>query len=490
MLKRLTTFYDSHAISPVDFRCPSRAVCAANSPRFSEATASFVGPRYEEGTLPRLLFLSLDSGCGRSHPELRTAEAVRARELATDVDALPKNRHWHRTHELAHVLLRQFKADLTMADTRLYFAHVNSAKCSQNKSQRRQADKSLFENCRRFIPGELRVLSPDIIVTQGGWARTAVCRGFDVQRHVVRKVPVPGYKRSAHYETGLIELQPGSRHTLWLHTYHPNCWGYFNPQRDHCWPLYVEEVGRFWRSRCGTRRLPSGRPRGNAKLSDLEERADILIGLFQDLFECDGKRFGSPSIGVLGVSDGIEGVQWNAWFSRRDATAWVGVNLEGKKYDAWPIARLIERELSHPRLLTEYRDRVARPEVVTVSWKRDAWQVASRVRIKEARITPTPIALDRIRMDGWARALGGARGCLDPRRSHRGRRQTWVTLRRSGRLVERWISPHLQFKTPLVECTPHALQQARDDLEVLHQFATRQARPFTVRGGGRRVSTE
>lgn len=219
-----------------------------NSPHFTEATASFVGPRYEKETVPRLLFLSLDSGSGRSDPELRTAEAVRARELATDVHALPKGRHWRRTHELARVLLRQFKPDLTLPETRLYFAHVNSAKCSQNKSQRRQADRRLFKNCRRFIPGELRVLGPDVIVTQGGWARAAVLEGFDVQQHVVRKDPVTGYRRAAHYETGLIGLEP-RRNTLWLHTYHPNSYGHFNPQRVHCWPPYAERLGRFWRSR-------------------------------------------------------------------------------------------------------------------------------------------------------------------------------------------------------------------------------------------------
>jgi len=215
----------------------------------------------------------------------------------------------------------------------------------------------------------------------------------------------------------------------------------------------------------------------------LNKRSGIVIGLFRDLFECDGQRFGSPSLGVLGVSDGIEGVQWNAWYSRRDETAWLGVNLEGKQYDAWPIARLIERELSHPRLLTEYRVRVARPEMVTVSWTRDAWQVSSRVRIRESRIAPTPIALDQLDIYGWMRALECARECLDPKRKYRGRRRTNVTLLRSGQTVERWISPHLQFKTRFDENAPHSLKQAKNDLEILHEFATHHARPITVGGG-------
>ena len=210
-----------------------------------------------------------------------------------------------------------------------------------------------------------------------------------------------------------------------------------------------------------------------------EERAEVVIDLFRDLFEHEGQRFGSPSLGVLGASDGIEGVQWNVWCSRSDQPACLGVNLEGKEYDGWPVGRLIERELADPRLLTEYRVRVARPARVTVSWERDAWQVSSRVQIRASQIAPTPIALDRLDVDGWAQALGGARECLDPKRNHRGRRRTGVTLFRSGQSVERWVSPHLQFRTRFDEGAPRTLQRAKDDLQALHEFATRQARYHT-----------
>ena len=109
MLDTLNAFYSSRGISPVGFRCPFRPACSAGAPHFTEAKASFVGPRYEGRTLPRLLFLSLDSGSGRRDPHSRTVEAVRKRELARDVAALPRNRHWYRTHEMAFKLLRQFE---------------------------------------------------------------------------------------------------------------------------------------------------------------------------------------------------------------------------------------------------------------------------------------------------------------------------------------------------------------------------------------------
>ena len=106
--------------------------------------------------------------------------------------------------------------------------------------------------------------------------------------------------------------------------------------------------------------------------------AEALRRCFRDVFACCGREFGSLPRGVLGVSDGIEGVQWNAGYRTRDGTAWLGVNLEGMRYNDWPVARFIERELSRPLLLTRYRGWVARPGRVIVRWTRDAWQVRAR----------------------------------------------------------------------------------------------------------------
>ncbi len=123
---------------------------------------------------------------------------------------------------------------------------------------------------------------------------------------------------------------------------------------------------------------------------------------------------GTPSRSVLGISGGNEGVQWNAGYYPRGGAVWLGVNLEGMKYDDWPVVRLIEREISRPLLLTQYRPRVARPDNVTVLWSRDAWQYSARRPIKEANIAPTPVALERLDAQGWAEAPRGARECLDP----------------------------------------------------------------------------
>ena len=211
-------------------------------------------------------------------------------------------------------------------------------------------------------------------------------------------------------------------------------------------------------------------------MSSLDERRRILATVFRDVFDCRGRLFGRPSGGVIGISDGADGVQWNAGYDGGAETYWLGVNLEGMKYDGWPVARLIEREISHPRLLTEYRAKVARPETVTVSWYRDAWQVRTRF---VTDLTPTPLALSRLDAGGWRMALEGAYECLDPNRQYRGRRRTAVTLPGSGERVERWVSPHFTLWSTfdLRFGSADGLVRAKDNLEPLYEFVRRQALP-------------
>ena len=208
-----------------------------------------MGPAYgNEGRLPRLLFLSLDSGSAHKDPTKRTAEAVRNAELRDCVSSRlrkHKNKHWYRTHEMALKLLHPFDENLTIDNLHCHFAHVNSAKCCQNKLRRGQANAVLFKNCRGFVVGELEVLAPDVVVTQGGWAKAAVRDKIEKCR---RETAETRYRRDALIETGLLKLGGGSP-ALWLHTHHPSSYGWFNPQRHHCWcpgQRYVEAVREFW----------------------------------------------------------------------------------------------------------------------------------------------------------------------------------------------------------------------------------------------------
>lgn len=242
ILDELKSFYESHDIYAFNFNCKHYADCSRGCEKFTQARSAFVGREYER-TFPRILFLSLDPGEGESipSPEDRTLEGVRALEETncnvSQRRGREKTRHWYRTHELAGIILQEFKINVNIGDTHNYFAHTNSAKCCMNKNRSSKADPRLFENCREYIPGEIGVLQPDIIVSQGLEAEAAVRNSIPPLRIV----------RWAGTEPCLYAVLDGPwKKAVWLHTYHPRAWGKFNNQRRHfeSWSRQVhDELG-------------------------------------------------------------------------------------------------------------------------------------------------------------------------------------------------------------------------------------------------------
>ena len=62
--------------------------------------------------------------------------------------------------------------------------------------------------------------------------------------------------------------------------------------------------------------------------------------LFNSKLGINGKPFGATNSKNKGVSDGQEGVQWNISVNMESGETILGVNLEGKKYNNWPIANV------------------------------------------------------------------------------------------------------------------------------------------------------
>ena len=232
LLKELSLYYQEKGIFSLDFHCRHWQFCSKDNKRITQAKSAFVGTEYEKAILPRLLFISLDPGDSDSEPERRTAESVRySEEHECKVADLPKQRHWYRTHELALILLKRLRPNLTIENSHLYFAHVNSVKCSMNNDDHRQAKSNLFKNCREYIGDEIVILKPDILVTQGKWAKVAVEKTFKVSE-------VPDCEQACPYHWVHLE----SRRALWFHTYHPRNFGKFNQQRRECFKTWAEVV--------------------------------------------------------------------------------------------------------------------------------------------------------------------------------------------------------------------------------------------------------
>ena len=249
MLDALERYYREQGILSTSFTCPHMDDCSSGAGKFTGPKSAGVGTRYGRRDLPRLLFLSLDSGWGDDDPKKRLPEAVRPDN--TDVGTLKRGRHWYRTIELAWYILRRFDAELCLDDAKQYFAHANSAKCCQHKSGGRQADGRLFDNCRKYLPGELRVLRPDILVTQGVWARKAI-----------ESLYGPGEPIREDEFAKRVEMD--DRSVFWLHTHHPRSGKHFgrqidlerklsfkDPNRCRGWNRYGDIIADWWKKEHG-----------------------------------------------------------------------------------------------------------------------------------------------------------------------------------------------------------------------------------------------
>jgi hypothetical protein len=237
MYKELHDYYRAKGISALNFNCPYFSSCSGKFPaQFTTAKESFVSSGYVSHTIPRLVFISLDSGSAETDPALKTLESIRTwEEEKENIDSLPKNKHWYRTHELAFTILRNFQHGLKLQDARHYFAHINSAKCCENNPGRGQAHQILFDNCRHFVPGELNILDPDIIISQGKWGRLAMQGAFPVLRP-------PAYVPVELNEVKFVTIN--SHPVIWIETFHPRHTSFHTTNRVH-YTLYEQVVRDF-----------------------------------------------------------------------------------------------------------------------------------------------------------------------------------------------------------------------------------------------------
>ena len=221
MIHELRVFYKRKGILSTSFTCGYQTQCRGNHKNFTGPKSSFVSTGYEIGLFPRLLFLSLDSGESDANNTARLPLRIRKKLQAVDVCKLKHHTHWYRTHELAWYVLRRFNPGLRIEDTKMCFAHVNSAKCCMNKAGNKKADRNLFENCRYYIEEELSILRPEIIVTHGDEAKIAISRLY--KDHIER----------IDQDTYASFIDIDGDKVFWLHTYHPSNYGLFYPQRGY-----------------------------------------------------------------------------------------------------------------------------------------------------------------------------------------------------------------------------------------------------------------
>ena len=238
LIRDLRKYYGREKILsiPIPFRCPHFPECsdgmavtqagaadALNS--FTPAKSAFVGERYEgagEWGIPRLLFVSSDPGSvtykngpNYTAPENRTPASVRRlRSITSAEEVKPYRKHWRATHVLACKIFQKFGQDISpLQNATPYFAHANAAKCCTNKPKKKETKRTLFKNCRKYLRGEIEVLAPDIIVTQGTKAGRGV--RFSFRDSEMEKVCLRAW---------IFSLKSGKR-VFWWETHHASSYG-------------------------------------------------------------------------------------------------------------------------------------------------------------------------------------------------------------------------------------------------------------------------
>jgi hypothetical protein len=265
MISSLKKYYESCGISALGFSCMHYDECRAECDQISKFTTArepYIGSHYGKKGIPKLLFLSLDSGDEGEDPELKTIHALRKGNLNLKPKEIPKGRHWYITHQFAWVIFDEFnkqtnsKLDIGHTDEKMhfypeneiykimpYFAHTNSAKCCMNKPQAKQANKKLFTNCRGYIPKELELFKPHILVTQGDFARKVV------EEAIVKEIfslikPRKIHKTNKKWPDIMIIEINKNKPLHWIHHYHPRS-GHFFPKNYYNYRTYAKKAVHF-----------------------------------------------------------------------------------------------------------------------------------------------------------------------------------------------------------------------------------------------------
>lgn len=212
MIDELKVYYKKQGISAKDFHCKHYNDCSKGYSEFTTAKEPYIGEKYEDGNTPRLLFLSLDSGSASTCNSKKTMEHLLIHEQERSY--FKKNDiHWKATYGIAQSLLKDF-IDVDLIEINNYFAHINSAKCCQNKKRNEEANEKLFKNCISYLKEEIEILNPNTIITQGEKAKNVINEHFKQNKKCILK--------EDKEKCFVFEITINSKKVFWLHTYHPS----------------------------------------------------------------------------------------------------------------------------------------------------------------------------------------------------------------------------------------------------------------------------
>lgn len=257
MNEELSQYYESKRIAPVKkmssydemfkaFCCDNKddcqEVCRQEYKKENSTVADFcfsppivdegvaVSPYYQDGQyrgicIPRIVVLSLS----RPKPDL-SSDLLNPPE--SQASGGGTNWHWPKTLETVRSLLYPVIGNKDDNLIEKLFVHVRTAKCCSNYKGGKSEPGKVYKNCGVYLPGELSILKPDVIVTQGAPARDeAQNHAFNVDRRVT-KIKVPSIP------SRIVNLKGDKRRVYWLPMIFPTyIGGHMNTWEQQAGPI-------------------------------------------------------------------------------------------------------------------------------------------------------------------------------------------------------------------------------------------------------------
>lgn len=242
MLKELNDYYSENGILSTHFHCKYFDQCVSGSKGLIKGKSAYISTEYEAHSLPRILFVSLDPGSDKSYetPEKRTPEGVRAIEEISPWQSYNPLWHWHATHKLALLIAQVIRPSLTVKDANRIFAHTNCVKCCYIQDTREMSGDILYRNCKNYLRGELSILNPDILLTQGVKAKEAVAFSTNEISHLDE------YRTIVDLHDRIHMLSINEHPVLYIQTIHPT-WrnDRTRKQEKELYPVYLKAVKTY-----------------------------------------------------------------------------------------------------------------------------------------------------------------------------------------------------------------------------------------------------
>ena len=238
MQNQLNKYYKKARISPVkntgkfdnmfnEFGCPMKKDCRSAAalngaesfifaPRTEGVDVSkyYADGEYKGDRIPRIVVISLSA----PRPDI----SITKNETCSQTKKKVQNYHWPETLMTVRSLLHPFIADGKFPKPELiekFFVHLRTAKCCSNAKGGTQEHGRMYENCGGYLGEEVRILEPDVIVTQGNYAH------WQAEKHVFKKnaanITVEEVEDIDDSIARIVNLKEDNRSVYWLRTRFP-----------------------------------------------------------------------------------------------------------------------------------------------------------------------------------------------------------------------------------------------------------------------------